>query len=55
MAYGSPGSYMHETAGLPKDEFDFDAPVSQGGPLNNEAQVLEVDNLDTQLASLSQR
>ena len=48
-------SYMHETAGLPKDEFDFDAPVSQGGPLNNEAQVLEVDNLDTQLASLSQR
>ena len=48
-------SYMHETAGLPKDEFDFDAPVSQGGPLNNEAQVLEVDNLDMQLASLSQR
>ena len=48
-------SYMHETAGLPKDEFDFDAPVSQGGPLNNEAQVLEVDNLDTRLASLSQR
>ena len=48
-------SYMHETAGLPKDEFDFDAPVSQGGPLNNEAQVLEVDNLDAQLASLSQR
>ena len=48
-------SYMHETSGLPKDEFDFDAPVSQGGPLNNEAQVLEVDNLDTQLASLSQR
>lgn len=48
-------SYMHETSGLPKDEFDFDAPVSQGGPLSNEAQVLEVDNLDTQLASLSQR
>ena len=48
-------SYMHETSGLPKDEFDFDAPVSQGGPLNNEAQVLEVDNLDMQLASLSQR
>ena len=48
-------SYMHETAGLPKDEFDFDAPVSQGGPLNKEAQVLEVDNLDAQLASLSQR
>lgn len=48
-------SYMHETAGLPKDEFDFDAPVSQGGPLNNEAQVLEVDNLDMQLESLSQR
>ena len=24
-------SYMHETSGLPKDEFDFDAPVSQGG------------------------
>ena len=22
-------SYMHETSGLPKDEFDFDAPVSQ--------------------------
>ena len=48
-------SYMHETAGLPKDEFDFDAPVSQGGPLSSEAEVLEVDNLDTQLASLSQR
>ena len=48
-------SYMHETSGLPKDEFDFDAPVSQGGPLSNEAQVFEVDNLDTQLASLSQR
>ena len=48
-------SYMHETSGLPKDEFDFDAPVSQGGPLSNEAEVLEVDNLDTQLASLSQR
>ena len=48
-------SYMHETSGLPKDEFDFDAPVSQGGPLSNEAQVLEVDNLDTQLASLSRR
>ena len=48
-------SYMHETSGLPKDEFDFDAPVSQGGPLSNEAEVLEVDNLDTQLASLSRR
>jgi murein DD-endopeptidase MepM/ murein hydrolase activator NlpD len=48
-------SYMHETSGLPKDEFDFDAPVSQGGPLSNEAEVLAVDNLDTQLASLSQR
>ena len=48
-------SYMHETAGLPKDEFDFDAPVSQGGPLTSEAEVLAVDNLDTQLASLSQR
>ena len=48
-------SYMHETSGLLKDEFDFDAPVSQGGPLSNEAEVLEVDNLDTQLASLSRR
>jgi murein DD-endopeptidase MepM/ murein hydrolase activator NlpD len=48
-------SYMHETSGLPKDEFDFDAPVSQGGPLSNEAEVLAVDNLDTQLASLSRR
>ena len=48
-------SYMHETSGLPKDEFDFDAPVSQGGPLSSEAEVLEVDNLDTQLASLSRR
>ena len=48
-------SYMHESSGLPKDEFDFDAPVSQGGPLSNEAEVLEVDNLDTQLASLSRR
>ena len=48
-------SYMHETSGLPKDEFDFDAPVSQGGPLSNEAEVLEVDNLDSQLASLSRR
>ena len=48
-------SYMHETSGLPKDEFDFDAPVSQGGPLSNEAEVLEVDSLETQLASLSRR
>ena len=48
-------SYMHETSGLPKDEFDFDAPVSQGGPLSNEAEVLAVDNLETQLASLSRR
>ena len=48
-------SYMHETSGLPTDEFDFNAPVSQGGPLSGEAEVLGVENLDTQLASLSQR
>ena len=48
-------SFMLEPSGLPPDEFDFDAPVSQGGPLSNEAEVLAVDNLDTQLASLSRR
>ena len=48
-------SYMHETSGLQTDEFDFNAPVSQGGPQNIEAEVLGVENLDTQLASLSQR
>ena len=48
-------SYMHETSGLPTDEFDSNAPVSQGGPLSGEAEVLGVENLDTQLASLSQR
>lgn len=48
-------SYMHETSGLLKEEFDFNAPVSQGGPLSNRTEVLAVDNLDTQLASLSQR
>lgn len=48
-------SYMHETSGLPTDEFDFNAPVSQGGPLSTKAEVLGVENLDSQLASLSQR
>ena len=38
---------MHETSGLPMDEFDFNAPVSQGGPQNKEAEVLGVENLDT--------
>ena len=48
-------SYMHETSGLPPDAFDFNALLSQGGPLSGEAEVLGVENLDTQLASLSQR
>lgn len=48
-------SYMHESSGLPLDEFDFDAPVSQGGPLNEQAEVLAEGSLDTQLSSLSQR
>ena len=48
-------SYMHESSGLPLDEFDFSAPVSQGGPLSQEAEVLPVDNLDTQLGMLAER
>jgi murein DD-endopeptidase MepM/ murein hydrolase activator NlpD len=48
-------SYMHESSGLPLDEFDFNAPVSQGGPLSQEAEVLPVDNLDTQLGMLAER
>ena len=48
-------SYMHESSGLPQDEFDFDAQVSQGGPINPEAEVLNVQNLDSKLANLSER
>jgi murein DD-endopeptidase MepM/ murein hydrolase activator NlpD len=48
-------SYMHESSGLPQDEFDFDAQVSQGGPINPEAEVLNVENLDSKLANLSER
>ena len=48
-------SYMHESSGLPQDEFDFDAQVSQGGPINPEAKVLNVQNLDSKLANLSER
>jgi murein DD-endopeptidase MepM/ murein hydrolase activator NlpD len=48
-------SYMHESSGLPQDEFDFDAQVSQGGPINPEAEVLNVQNLDSKLANLSVR
>ena len=48
-------SYMHESSGLPQDEFDFDAPVSQGGPLSAKAEVLGVENLDDQLFNLSER
>jgi murein DD-endopeptidase MepM/ murein hydrolase activator NlpD len=48
-------SYMHESSGLPQDEFDFDAPVSQGGPLSENAEALGVENLDDQLLNLSER
>lgn len=48
-------SYMHESSGLPQDDFDFDAQVSQGGPINPEAEVLNVQNLDSKLANLSER
>ena len=48
-------SYMHESSGLPLDEFDFNAPVAQGGPLAGKTEVLGVGNLDTQLTSLSER
>jgi murein DD-endopeptidase MepM/ murein hydrolase activator NlpD len=48
-------SYMHESSGIPQDEFDFDAQVSQGGPINPEAEVLNVQNLDSKLANLSER
>ena len=48
-------SYMHESSGLPKDEFDFDSPVSLGGPLSENAEVLGVENLDDRLLSLSER
>ena len=48
-------SYMHESSGLPQDEFDFDAQVSQGGPINPEAEVLNVQNVDSKLANLSER
>lgn len=48
-------SYMHESSGLPQDEFDFDAQVSQGGPLSPRAEVLNVQNLDSKLANLSER
>jgi murein DD-endopeptidase MepM/ murein hydrolase activator NlpD len=46
---------MHESSGIPQDEFDFDAQVSQGGPINPEAEVLNVQNLDSKLANLSER
>ena len=48
-------SYMHESSGLPQDEFDFDAPVSQGGPQSENAEALGVENLDDQLLNLSER
>ncbi len=48
-------SYMHQSSGLPQDEFDFDAPVSQGGPIGSDTTVLDVPNLDYKLASLSER
>lgn len=48
-------SYMHDSSGLPKDEFDFDTQVSQGGPLSAGAEVLNVETLDFKLASLSER
>ena len=48
-------SYMHESSGLPQDEFDFDAPISLGGPLSDNAEVLGVENLDDQLLKLSER
>ena len=48
-------SYMHESSGLPQDEFDFNAQVSQGGPIGPGAEVLNVENLDSKLANLSER
>ena len=48
-------SYMHESSGLPQDEFDFDVPISLGGPLSDNAEVLGVENLDDQLLKLSER
>ena len=48
-------SYMHESSGLPQDEFDFDAPISLGGPLSDNAEILGVENLDDQLLKLSER
>mgnify|MGYP001999853567 CR=1 FL=1 len=48
-------SYMHESSGLPLDEFDFDAPVAQGGPISGESQILPIASLDIQLDSLSER
>ena len=48
-------SYMHESTGLPQDEFSFDQPLAQGGPIDPSQKVMPWADLQSDLSSLSTR
>ena len=46
-------AHMREASGLQADEFDFEQPIAQGGPLAEEAQEFAWVDLQTQLNQLA--
>jgi murein DD-endopeptidase MepM/ murein hydrolase activator NlpD len=48
-------SYMHESTGLPQDEFSFDESPAQGGPVETEQKIIAWADLESDLSLLSSR
>tara|TARA_B110000093_G_C12964371_1_gene408901 strand:- start:742 stop:1650 length:909 start_codon:yes stop_codon:yes gene_type:complete len=48
-------SYMHESTGLPQDEFSFDQPPAQGGPIEPGQKIIAWADLESDLSLLSTR
>ena len=48
-------SYMHESTGLPQDEFSFDQPLAQGGPIDPSQKVMAWADIHSDLSTLSTR